>query len=261
VSRIGFFAGLGYVRRGARFVYREHPGLARLWLPPVVLTGAGIVAVLWLLVRYHGVAVDAVWAMPQGEGWAVTLERGLHHVLEALTTLVLAAAGLTAVALCGSVIAAPFNDLLSEQVEKLQTGRVGASLSLRVVGRDLVRSVGLQLSKLALYALVMGALFLVGLVLPVVGEVLYPIVGFGVTALFLAIDYMDWAACRHGLAGSARVSFALKHLRAALGFGAGIWLLLFVPVVDLLFMPAAVAGATMMFLDLESASPEEGSSR
>jgi len=37
------------------------------------------------------------------------------------------------------------------------------------------------------------------------------------------------------------------------GFGTGVWILLFVPLVNLFFMPAAVAGGTMLFLGLERA--------
>ncbi|MFI5309296.1 MAG: EI24 domain-containing protein [Polyangiales bacterium] len=249
---IGFFAGLGYVRRGARFVYRERPELARLWLPPLAITFAGLLGVLWLVLHFHGAAIDMVWPLPRGEGWLVTVGRGVHHVLEAVATLVLGAAGVVAVALAGSVIAAPFNDALSEAVEASRTGRRGPGVSMRAIARDLVRAVGLQLAKLALYAVVMGALFLVGLVLPGLGTLLSPPVGFAITALFFAIDYMDWPASHHGLTGRARMAFALGHLRPALGLGTGIWLLLLVPLLDLLFMPAAVAGATLLFLDLQA---------
>ena len=37
-------------------------------------------------------------------------------------------------------------------------------------------------------------------------------------------------------------------------FGTGVWLFLFVPLVNLLFMPAAVAGGTLLFLELERAA-------
>jgi uncharacterized protein involved in cysteine biosynthesis len=35
------------------------------------------------------------------------------------------------------------------------------------------------------------------------------------------------------------------------GFGTGVWLLLFIPLVNLFFMPAAVAGGTMLFVAVE----------
>ena len=40
------------------------------------------------------------------------------------------------------------------------------------------------------------------------------------------------------------------------GFGTGVWLFLFIPLLNLLFMLAAVAGGTLMFLDLEGEGPE-----
>jgi uncharacterized protein involved in cysteine biosynthesis len=46
---------------------------------------------------------------------------------------------------------------------------------------------------------------------------------------------------------------ALKHWPAMLGLGAAIWALLFVPLLNVLFMPAAVAGGTLLFLDLHPA--------
>jgi len=35
------------------------------------------------------------------------------------------------------------------------------------------------------------------------------------------------------------------------GFGTGVWLFLFIPFLNLFFMPAAVAGGTLLYLDLE----------
>ena len=43
-----------------------------------------------------------------------------------------------------------------------------------------------------------------------------------------------------------------RQLPAVAGFGTGVWVLLFIPLVNLLFMPAAVAGGTMLFVELQS---------
>jgi uncharacterized protein involved in cysteine biosynthesis len=42
-----------------------------------------------------------------------------------------------------------------------------------------------------------------------------------------------------------------------LGFGASVWVLLLIPLVNLFFMPAAVAGGTMLFLDLHPSKDGE----
>jgi uncharacterized protein involved in cysteine biosynthesis len=45
-----------------------------------------------------------------------------------------------------------------------------------------------------------------------------------------------------------------------LGFGFAVWACLFVPLLNLVFMPLSVAGGTLLFLDLE-AGIRGGSSR
>jgi CysZ protein len=160
-----------------------------------------------------------------------------------------------------AIIAAPFNDLLSEEVERIRTGREGAPFSLRVVLRDSVRTVGLELVKLLIWASVMGPLFLASLLLPVVGQILYTVIGFVFTAMYWSIDYVDWPASRQNRGVGFRFGMATRHFLPMFGFGTGVWLFLFIPFLNLLFMPAAVAGGTLLFLDLEGGqdeSPDEG---
>ena len=247
--RIGFLAGVGYALRGARFVYLQHPHLARLWLPPVLITALALVGMTWLAIDLRDDLVGMLWAPPAGEGVGASAARGLHALLEVLAALLLMVVGVVAVALTSSLIAAPFNDALSEAVECEYTGAPGAPLRLTVVLRDALRSIGLQLLKLGAYAVIMLPAFLVSLLVPGVGGVIYAVIGFVVTSLFLALDYVDFAAARRGLGARARFQDALGRWPAMLGLGAAIWVLLFVPLLNLLFMPAAVAGGTLLFVD------------
>jgi CysZ protein len=246
----GVFAGLRYPWRGARFVYFEHKGLMRFWLPPVLITCALLIAAVYGALSLHAGVSEALWSTPGGSGFAASLQRFAHGLFEWLVALVLLAVGVVAVALLSSVIAAPFNDALSEAVESIECGRAAPRFSLRGALRDVVRGVALEALKLAGYAGVMLGLFLVGLLLPGVGTVLQSVVSAGLTALFLALDHVDWAASRAGLDARARLAFARRNLPTMLGFGAGVWVLLLLPFVNLLFMPAAVAGGTLLFLEL-----------
>jgi CysZ protein len=255
--RIGFFSGIAYALRGARFVYFQHPRLAKWWLPPVAITAVALFAAAWLAIDLRDDLVGLLWTAPEGDGAGAVAARGLHTLLEVLAALLLMVVGLVAVALTSSVIAAPFNDALSEAVECEYTGRPGPPLRLAVVLRDAVRSIGLQLIKLAAYAAIMLPAFVLSLLLPGIGPVIYTVLGFVVTALFLALDYVDFAAARRGLGARARFRDALSRWPAMLGLGAAIWVLLFVPLLNLLFMPAAVAGGTLLFVD---AHPEGSTS-
>jgi CysZ protein len=241
---------LRYPWRGARFVYFEHRSLLRFWLPPVLITLALIVAAIALAFSFEDRLADALWTAPSGSGWFETLQRGLHRAFEWLIALVLIGFAVIAVAALSSAIAAPFNDALSAAVESLYGGGQTPPFQLRVLLRDIVRSVAFETLKLAVYGTVMLGLLVFAWVVPGLGALVQTVVGGVLTALYFAIDHVDWAASRHGLSLRERLGFVARHLRPMLGFGAGVWLLLFVPLVNLLFMPAAVAGGTLLFLDL-----------
>ncbi len=250
-SVIGYWRGLTYPFRGARVVYLRNPGLVRYWGIPIVVTLFAVVGIVWGAVAVHGTLVDAIWATPTSHGFWPSVARFFHAVLEWLVGLTVALGGLVVLSLVTNVIAAPFNDALSEAVERLQTGAPAIPFSLQVLARDLLRTVLLEVSKLALYAAVMGPLFVASLFLPAVGQVVYSIFGFLFTAIYFAIDYIDWPASRKNRGMRYRVGVLRRNFWPMFGFGTGVWLFLFVPFVNLLFMPAAVAGGTLLFLDLE----------
>ena len=179
-----------------------------------------------------------------------TLQRWLHRAFEWLIALTLIGFAVVVVAALSSAIAAPFNDALSAAVESLHGGGQAPPFQLRVLLRDIVRSVLFEALKLAVYGAIMLGLFVFAWLVPGVGALVQTVIGGVLTALYFAIDHVDWAASRHGLSVRQRLGFVARHLGPMLGFGAGVWLLLFVPLVNLLFMPAAVAGGTLLFLDL-----------
>jgi len=165
--------------------------------------------------------------------------------------LVLWTVGILAVVMLTNVVAAPFNDFLSEEVERIVTGKQGPPFSLKVILRDTVRTVGLEILKLVIYAMIMIPLFLLAQLLPAVGHVIYSVFAFLFTALYFAVDYLDWPASRRNRSVTYRFGLLTDHFMPMFGFGTGVWLFLFIPLVNLLFMPAAVAGGTLLFLDVE----------
>lgn len=254
---VGYWRGLSYPWKGLRFVFIEHPKLARFWLPPILITLVLLALSFTLGWRWHDDVVHAMWAAPSGDGFWVGVLGALHWLLRAVVLLVLWAAGLVAVVFLTNVVAAPFNDLLSEEVEHLVTGRRGPPFELAILVRDSLRTVGLELLKLALYLCVMVPMFAISYV-PVVGPIVYAIAGFLFTTLYFAIDYLDWPASRQNRSIHYRFGLLREHFMPMFGFGTGVWLFLFVPLVNLLFMPAAVAGGTLLFLELEAEAPVPG---
>jgi len=79
------------------------------------------------------------------------------------------------------------------------------------------------------------------------------------SAAYFALDYVDWPATRRGLSVRARFALLRRHPLRMLGFGCAVWMCLFVPLLNLLFMPLSVAGGTLLFLDLEAGLPAASS--
>ncbi|MDB4976101.1 MAG: cysZ [Myxococcaceae bacterium] len=243
-----FLRGLLYPLRGLS-ILRRHPGLVRFWLPPILLTAASLVLSIGFAIRYYERAANLVWRTPEDASWILS---GLHGVLSALSLLVgIGLAMLFAVALA-NLFAAPFNDALSETIEELETGRPSPPFSLRRLVRDLARTLRLELGKLVIYAAVMGPLWVASWLLPGIGQALY--MGFAAlfTALYFAVDYIDWPASRRGLSLRARLDLLRVRPLMTLGFGFAVALCLFIPLLNLCFMPLAVAGGTRLFLDLDA---------
>ncbi|MCS6797910.1 MAG: EI24 domain-containing protein [Myxococcota bacterium] len=248
---VGFWRGARYPLAGARFVYLRHPGLVRIWIWPIVLTAALFATGAWLAWTRGDDIVQWLWTEPAGEGFWAGAARLLHGALTVLARLLLLLVALLVSVLLAPVLAAPFNDLLSEHVERLLRGRPGPPTTWRSVLRGLGRTVLLELVKVMLYLAIMIPLFVLSLLVPVLGQIVYSVFAFLFTAIYWAIDYVDWPASRADRGVRARFALVRRHFVTMLGFGTGVWLLLLVPLLNLLLMPAAVAGGTMLYLDLE----------
>lgn len=241
-----------------RFVYLEHPGLIRYWIVPILLTAIALGAAIWSAWTYHEALVSHFWAEPQGQAWWSAVARFAHSALEVLALLLLGAIAFIVVITFSALIAAPFNDALSEAVERIVLGKEGPELSVAILLRDLGRTLRLELLKLSVYWLIMLPALLLSWIVPVVGNILYTIFGALFTSFYLAVDYVDWPATRRNMGVRRRLRWARERSGTLLGFGAGVWILLFIPLVNLLFMPAAVAGGTLLFIDFErAANPSE----
>lgn len=257
---MGFLRGLGYPLRGARFVYLQHPGLVRYWIFPILITAAALAAVSYGAFHYYDDLSAALWSLlpaswGEATGWVAKLLAAVRGFMSVLVAMALLLLGLVTVLILSSVVAAPFNDSLSEAVECIVTGQQAPAFSLRRLLADVGRSIRVELFKVVLYLAVVGPLFVGSFFLPVLGQ-LMSVVGFLFTVLYFGIDYVDWPAARRSWSVSDRLGLVQRQFAAILGFGSGVWVLLFVPLLNLFFMPAAVAGGTLLFLDL--AGPEPG---
>ncbi|MCF3965067.1 EI24 domain-containing protein, partial [Streptomyces fuscigenes] len=235
-------AGFRFLVQGQRWVAAH----GRWW-------GFGLLPGLVTLVVYAGALIalaygadDAVsWATPFADGWASPwqgLFRGGMTVLLFALGLFLAVVTFTAVTL---LVGQPFYEALSEAVERAESpdGTVPASgLSW---GRGILVSVKNSLYVLVRVAIWGVVLFALGFV-PVLGQSVVPAVGFCVSGFYLTQELTAVAMERRRVGAREQLAWLKGRRTMALGFGVPLTLAFLVPVVPILLMPGAVAGATLM---------------
>lgn len=233
--------GPGYLLRG--FALIRQPGLRAVVALPLAINVVVIVGLLWLFGDRWSVWLDAWLAgLPDWLAWLETLLWWSGFLLAVLLFCYV-------FTLLANLVAGPFNGLLSSRVERHLTGRepeTGMSLA-----GELVDGVVGELRRLTYYltrAALLGAVSLILFFIPVANALL-PALWFAFGAYMLAFEYLDAPMGNRGL------SFPDKRRRLAqrrslnLGFGAAVTLATAVPVINLVVMPAAIAGATALWLE------------
>ena len=242
--------GAGYLARGWGFVFSRHPSLLRLFLLPVlinIVVFAGVAVGLYL---HYGDIVNLIWVRP--ESWFFRTLWYLLYVFILLAVLLLAYFAFFVVQ---AMLAAPFNDLLSERTELLAYGKRAPSTGISVLIGGVGRSVTHEVAKLGIYVAMMVPLFVASLVIPVVGNLAYVCLGFYGSAVFFAYDFIDFCMARRQWSFRRKWAFLKQHRALTVGFGSALAGGLLIPVVGLLIPPVAAVGGTLLFCDLETHDP------
>ncbi len=251
----GFWAPMG----GLAFL-RRTPALWKYALIPAVLNVAlfGGLGTLFVILFPHLIAQ----LLPQGDAWYLFLLRGIMWVVGSALMLLFFLVSFTAV---GTIIASPFNELLSQRVEQLRGGtRQESSEGFWSQVSRTARSALESVKHVAVYLLGSLLILLVGLV-PAVGAPVSAILGTIWTLLFLALEFGDYYLARHWVRFTDRWCIVWAHRWASIGFGLGCSLLLLIPFLNLLLMPGAVTGGTLLWLEIkphwEAVAEGEGGKR
>lgn len=236
----GFF----YPFRGVKFLLGRPRLLTYVAIPFAINTLLYGVFVWFVGTRFSG------WLeriLPQGDAWYWA---ALSVLLLTLFAAVLFLIVVYTFTLIGNLVLAPFNDLLSEKVERVYAGSVlEEPFSLGALTRDLARSFKAELGRLAFYGAGFLALLALNLV-PGLGTAAYGVAVTVYTLFFLGWEYFDYSMERWRLTFRDKRKVAFRNGATFLGFGAGAALMLLIPLLNFLAIPVCVTGATLLFCDL-----------
>ncbi len=233
----GFLDGIGYLLAGFGLI--RQPGLRRYAAAPVAVS----LGVLLLMAGALAWGFDAWMArlLPEGWGW-------LEWLLWPLFALAIGLVWVLAFVHLANIVGAPFNDLLAARVLARKAGRPVPEGGWSDLLREGPRAVGNAMRALA-YTL-MWALPLLLLSLVPVANLVAPLLWTVFNAWMLAIEYADYPLGARGLSFREQRAVLAADRSRALGLGFATLVATSIPVVNLAAMPAAVAGATLLFGDV-----------
>lgn len=238
-----FFQGLGLLGRAFGLIFRS-PKLFLLSTLCAIVTFVALVGLVVLLWRYTPGLVGSFFARP--EAW---YGQAAWYLVLTLTFVVLLVVGANTVP---PLLLAPLQDPLSEATEELCGGTPSQPFSLGSFLRGVVTGISHTLARI--FFLILGLVVLLPLnLIPVVGSILWTILGSLWSMIWMAGEHLA-APMTRNLYPFSEVRRMLRERRAlCLGFGAGVYLLLWVPVLNTFFLPVAIVGGTLLYRGLLAA--------
>lgn len=229
--------GANYLLRGLGLITRR--GVRPYVVIPVLLNIVLFSALIWFGTGWFEGLMNQ-FLPPEWE-----FARWLLWPIFALATLLI---GFYTFTLFANIIASPFNGMLAEAVERELTGQpIDGVGGLKGIAKDVALSVQSEFRKLA-YILPRMLAVLVLFFIPGV-QVVAPFVWFALSAWMLAISYADFPMANHGLGFRDQRERLGRRRFAAFGFGAASTVLVTIPFINFIAIPAAVAGATAMWVE------------
>lgn len=245
-----FWRGFSLPFRAAGFLWRTR-GVKRFAVLPLVvnvLLYAVLIAVaFWAWDEVEIVHVDWRFWDPVG-AWLAAGVNALSGALGWVLFLVVLLLGsyLTFTAV-GMVVASPFNDILSERIERaICSPREAAGLPLRLT------AAATAYSMLDSLWIVVRQVFFSILVLPLI---LIPLVGFAplfcVGAYYAGLGFVDVGMARNLMRHRHKKPLLCARRWEIFGLGVAMQLLFMIPFLGLLFLPVGVTAGTLTYLDFD----------
>jgi len=229
-----------YMLRGLKLI--TEPVLRRFVIIPFIINLLIFTGIVWLSSHYLDQLMQ--WITQHLPGWLHWLQ-WLLWLLFGLVGIVVVFYSFTTFA---NLIAAPFNSLLAERVELYLTGHAPPTATgwwdiLQAIPVALLRQI-----KLLIYYLLRSVVLWVLMFIPVV-HIFAVVAWFLFTAWMACLQYMDYPMDNHHISIIDMRKLLAQKRVSALGFGTMTMLFTMVPVLNFFAMPAAVAGATLFWVE------------
>lgn len=222
--------GFRFFLAGGRTLIR-HPDLLALSMIPILLT----------LVLLVALALAGAWIV--GRIFADLIGSDLRLFAQTLTFVLALLIAYFLYLPAARVILAPFAEALSRKTHVIHNGD-----SVRMNNLGWARAILEGLKLVVFQLLVALAALLFGLFFPPVGAP----VGVAVAIFLCGLDFLDIPLSTRGLWLRRKLGVIWRNKFLAVGFGAAAYLMLLIPVFNMLALPVGVIGATLLIDSLEA---------
>jgi CysZ protein len=238
-----FFAGPRYLAKGLG-MWATSPKLMFLGAIPALIVG--IVFLAGAVVFVMNIDAITVWLTPFAARWDEPFRIATRVAAGLAASVIVVYAGLFTFTALTLAVGDPFYERIWREVEKRGGGPVPESTD--TVWASVRRGVGNGFRMFAAAATIGVTLFACGFI-PVVGQVVVPVLGAVFGGWLLTVELSGFAFDARGLSLRQRRRMLGANRAGTVGFGVATYLLFLVPFGAIFAMPAAVAGATMLSRD------------
>ncbi|MEO8400840.1 MAG: sulfate transporter CysZ [Gammaproteobacteria bacterium] len=231
--------GFQYLSDGFKLIFK--PGLKRFVIIPLIINTCLFVS-LFYLTRHFFNEFD-LWVEGHLPSWLKWLGQILWLVFFSGFLLVMIYTFVTV----ANLISAPFNSFLAEKVELYLTGNTLEQKSWREVLADVPRVIGRQLAILGYY-LPRAIFLLLCFFIPIV-QFFAAFLWFLFNAWFMTLQFLDYPTDNHKVPLRDVHAWTWQNRLLSLSFGSSILILTMIPGLNFFVAPAAVAGATKLWVN------------
>ena len=231
------FRGAGYFFTGLGMMTR--PGLRRYIVIPLLINLMLFsLLIVWLSNEFGALMELYTPQLPNWLAW-------LGTVVWALFAALIAVMIFFTFTLVANIIAAPFNSLLAEAAEAQLTGEVPRG----GWGKAVRETPGVMLDavrKLVLFILMAIPMLLLFLIPGI--NLFAPLVWGAFSAWVIALEYLDYPLGNHSLRLNQQRALAATRRSLIFGLGVATLAAILIPFLNLLSIPAATLGATVLWV-------------
>lgn len=234
------FIGASYLIRGYFMLFR--PGVRAFVIMPMLINLIVFSLLIWLGIYQFDILMNYVMGnLPEWLQW-------LDWLLWPLFLIAFLLVGFTFSLHLALLIAAPFNGALSEAVERqLDPATTLPQSSWGDIAKGVAPAIISEAGKFAYFlarALPLTLLFFIPGI-----NIFAPLFWVLFGAWMLALEYSDYPLSNHGLLFKTSKEVVKAKPIIAFGFGGASLFCTLIPLLNFFAMPAAVAGATIMYVE------------